>query len=177
MWFSQTLDTLVAWGQANLPVVIGGAAAFIALVAFFFPRRTRPEGLDPEKLASGMVLHTNPLSQPKATNWEPPEQSYADRRAALRREGQPVRVLVAMSSLRHGAHEGYVLDRSTGGLKLALRISAAVGNTLQVRAANAPDNVGFVAVVVRSCRQNGDHFEIGCEFEKTPPWNVLLLFG
>ena len=23
----------------------------------------------------------------------------------------------------------------------------------------------------------GDHFVIGSEFEKTPPWNVLLLFG
>ena len=22
-----------------------------------------------------------------------------------------------------------------------------------------------------------EFFEIGCEFEKTPPWNVLLLFG
>ncbi len=33
------------------------------------------------------------------------------------------------------------------------------------------------ALVVRSCRKNGEFYEIGCEFEKTPPWNVLLLFG
>ena len=36
---------------------------------------------------------------------------------------------------------------------------------------------GFVTVIVRSCRKNGDHYDAGCEFEKTPPWNVLLLFG
>jgi hypothetical protein len=53
----------------------------------------------------------------------------------------------------------------------------APGTTLQVKAVNAPDTIGFVTVIVRSCRKNGDHFEVGCEFEKTPPWNVLLLFG
>ena len=48
---------------------------------------------------------------------------------------------------------------------------------LQVKAKHAPDNTPFVTVLVRSCRPNDDHFELGCEFEKTPPWNVLLLFG
>jgi hypothetical protein len=179
MSFSQFLEDAATWCQANLPVVIGGGVALVILVVIFFPRRKKPAGLDPDKLASGYATHTNPLSEKKATNWDPPEQSYADRRAAVRREGQPVRVLVAAPGLRNGggAHEGYVLDRSTGGLKLALTTGATVGGTLQIRAANAPDTVGFVAVIVRSCRRTGDHFEIGCEFEKTPPWNVLLLFG
>jgi hypothetical protein len=32
-------------------------------------------------------------------------------------------------------------------------------------------------MAVRNCRDAGQHFELGCEFERTPPWNVLLLFG
>ena len=35
----------------------------------------------------------------------------------------------------------------------------------------------WVAVVVRNCKPTGTLFELGCEFEATPPWNVLLLFG
>jgi hypothetical protein len=58
-----------------------------------------------------------------------------------------------------------------------MSIAMAPGSTMQVRAVNAPDTVGFVTVIIRSCRKNTDFFELGCEFEKTPPWNVLLLFG
>ena len=48
---------------------------------------------------------------------------------------------------------------------------------MQVRAANAPETTPWVSVIVRSCRNAGQHFEVGCEFDRTPPWNVLLLFG
>jgi len=176
MFDSQSLEAATAWAQAHLPIVIGGAVALVAFVVVLFPRRKPPPTLDPEKLV-GPAGPANPLSEGKANNWDPPEHSYADRRAAVRREGPPVRVVVAAPGLRKGANEAYVIDRSTGGLKIALLQAVAVGGTLQVRAINAPETVGFVAVVVRSCRRNGDHFELGCEFEKTPPWNVLLLFG
>ena len=74
--------------------------------------------------------------------------------------------------------DGYVLDRSTGGLRIAVagRRSPPAAPCRCGRS-NAPDTIGFVTVVVRSCRKNGDYYEVGCEFEKTPPWNVLLLFG
>ena len=103
-------------------------------------------------------------------------QSYADRRTSLRREGAPVEVEVASPALR-GNNAGYVLDRSTGGLRLALASGMAPGSTLQVRAKHAPDNTPWVTVIVRNCHTDGEHFEVGCEFENTPPWNVLLLFG
>jgi hypothetical protein len=179
MAFSDFLADVATWGGEHLSLVIGLLVGLAILVALYLPRR-RPEpqqGLDPERLSPAHPSPVNPLSEGKATNWDPPEQSYADRRGAVRREGQLVRVLVASPMVRNGADEGYVLDRSTGGLKLAMKTAVVVGGTLQVRAAHAPDNVGFIAVIVRSCRENGDHFEVGCEFDKTPPWNVLLLFG
>ena len=30
---------------------------------------------------------------------------------------------------------------------------------------------------VRTCRQEGTAWELGCQFVRTPSWNVLLLFG
>ncbi len=101
----------------------------------------------------------------------------SDRRNSLRRDGPPVEVVVQSKAFKGGEAGGYVLDRSTGGLKLALSAGLTSGSTLQVKAKHAPDTTPWVTVLVRSCRENSDHYELGCEFEKTPPWNVLLLFG
>ncbi len=109
-------------------------------------------------------------------DWDAPEQSFSDRRGSVRREGPPVKVTVTSTALR-GEEMGYVLDRSTGGLKVALTVAVPAGATVKVRAQNAPDTVPWVTALVRSCRNAGRHFELGCEFDETPPWNVLLLFG
>jgi hypothetical protein len=176
MLFADVFETVRTWVMANLPLAVGGLVAilvltFLGLNAVF---RRRPNALDPTKLASA---NADPVTGEKALNWEPAEQSYADRRGAVRREGTPVRVAIAATTLRNGVAEGYVLDRSTGGLKIAAQVAVAPGSTVQVRAVDAPDTVGFVTLIVRSCRKNDEHYELGCEFEKTPPWNVLLLFG
>jgi hypothetical protein len=169
MPLSPLLDSLTAWALDNLPVVVGGVVAVVVLtVCFIRHRRGRPAA------ATGPP---NPLAAESALSWAPPEQSYADRRGAVRREGGPIRVTLASAAFRNGMGDGVVLDRSTGGLRIALSAALAPGSSVQVRATHAPDTVGFVTVIVRSCRKNGDVFEVGCEFEKTPPWNVLLLFG
>ncbi len=100
----------------------------------------------------------------------------SNRRNSLRRDGT-VEVVVQSPAFTGGEAPAYVVDRSTGGLRLALATGLAAGIALQVRAKHAPDTTPWVTVLVRSCRPTEDHFELGCEFEKTPPWNVLLLFG
>ena len=80
-------------------------------------------------------------------------------------------------AFKNGTNPGYVLDRSTGGLKLALEAGMAPGSSMQIRANHAPETTPWVTVIVRNCTDTGEHFEMGCEFDKTPPWNVLLLFG
>jgi PilZ domain len=100
----------------------------------------------------------------------------SNRRNSLRREGT-VEVVVQSPAFTGGEAPAYVVDRSTGGLRLALATGLAAGIALQVRAKHAPDTTPWVTVLVRSCRPTEGHFELGCEFEKTPPWNVLLLFG
>jgi hypothetical protein len=171
----QMLDTAIQWAAGNLPYVVGGGVAVAVVTLAMFLNRRR--GLDPAKLAAVAGTAPRPVERDKSAHWAPPEQSYADRRGAVRRDGQPVRVLVASTAFRNGAEDGYVVDRSTGGLRIALQSAVAPGSILQVRAVDAPDTIGFVTVIVRSCRKNTDFFEVGCEFEKTPPWNVLLLFG
>lgn len=172
----ELFDSARAWVAGNLPVAVGGLVAILALTFLAINTAFRRKTLDPAKLAPATAA-TGPATGEKALNWEPTEQSYADRRGSVRREGQPVRVTLAATTFRNGVADGYVLDRSTGGLKIAAQVQLAPGATMQVRAADAPDTVGFVTVIVRSCRKSEDHFELGCEFEKTPPWNVLLLFG
>jgi hypothetical protein len=181
MSISEMIDSASTWAMANLAVVIGGSVAIIALtIVCILTRQRRLTQM--ERLAaaaehlSGSSLH-KPLTEEKALEWEPPEHSYADRRGAVRREGTVVRVLLAAPPFRNGVGEGFVLDRSTGGLRIAVTTPLEPGITVQVRATNAPETVGFVGVLVRSCRKTGEFFELGCEFEKTPPWNVLLLFG
>lgn len=171
--FAQFLDTVRTFTEQNLPIVIGGGVAVIVLsVVFVMTYRRRGPGT-----ATLTPPSSTAVTQEKALSWAPPEQSYADRRGAVRREGAAVRVVLSSPTLRNGVNEGFVLDRSTGGLRIAITTALAPGSTVQVRAENAPDTIGFVTVIVRSCRKAGDHFELGCEFDKTPPWNVLLLFG
>ena len=181
MSISEIIDSASTWAMANLSIVIGGAVAIIALtIVCILTRQKRLSQI--ERLAaaattmSGSSVH-KPLTEEKALEWEPPEHSYADRRGAVRREGTVVRVMLAAPPFRNGVGEGFVLDRSTGGLRIAVTTPLEPGITIQVRATNAPETVGFVGVLVRSCRKTGEFYELGCEFEKTPPWNVLLLFG
>lgn len=105
------------------------------------------------------------------------EDGFADRRGAIRREGTPTRIFASSPAFKQKIETGWVLDRSTGGLRLALGLPVPPGGGLQIRAENAPDTIPWVSVIVRSCKHTGDHYEVGCAFETTPPWNVLLLFG
>lgn len=171
--FAEIVDKLIA--GPNLPFTIGAGVAILVVTAATVMTFRRRTPLDEAVLASPSA--GNPPKNEKALNWAPPEQSYADRRGSVRREGVPVRVLLSSPSFRNGVADAFVVDRSTGGLRFVSETAIAPGSALQVRAVNAPDTVGFVTVIVRSCRKEADNFIIGSEFDKTPPWNVLLLFG
>jgi hypothetical protein len=104
-------------------------------------------------------------------------ETVGDRRENLRREGAPVKVHLSSPSFKKKTNYGYVVDRSTGGLRIAMTMAMAPGSSLMIKADNAPETTPWVSVIVRNCRNAGQHFELGCEFEQTPPWSVLLLFG
>jgi PilZ domain len=159
--FAQSLVEL----KPYLPVIIGGGVSCVVLTILairFAPigkRRRQSSDLKKQEM------------------WSPPEGAGADRRMKPRREGQPVPVYLSSAGLQSQSTAAFVIDRSSGGLKIVSAKPIPTGSTVQVLAENAPDNIPWTTVVVRSSRESGNGHELGCEFEKTPPWNVLLLFG
>ncbi len=147
----------------SIPVVVGLLVGLGILGFFTLRKRKTKRFRAPRRSGSGDI--------------DEYEESFANRRTSVRRDGVPVQVNLTSPTLRGGRNDGYVLDRSTGGLRVAVTAAISAGTVLQVRADNAPDTVPWVTILVRSCRDTGPHFELGCEFEKTPPWNILLLFG
>ena len=103
--------------------------------------------------------------------------SKTERRNAVRRGGNPIAILISDAEARSKPTNGYVIDRSTGGLCLTVPDEVMAGTVLSVRTLNAPESIPWVQVHVKSCRANAGEFELGCQFVRTPPWSVMLLFG
>jgi hypothetical protein len=102
--------------------------------------------------------------------------SVRERRAAPRRSGLAVPVL--LSRAEGGVRmEAFVSDRSLTGLGILIHLPFARGTQLTVRPRNGNDKSPSVKLQVRTCRQKGKHWLLGCQFLKSPPANVLLLFG
>jgi hypothetical protein len=122
-----------------------------------------------------------PRSPKKDSPPAPPDPfvhgSATERRIALRRSGKAVEVLITDAEVKEEPSRGWVVDRSTGGLCLEVIKEVEPGTVLSVRTVNAPKTVSWVQVEVKSCRAVDGNWEIGCQFVKTPPWSVMLLFG
>jgi hypothetical protein len=100
-----------------------------------------------------------------------------ERRTSSRREGSTVEVFISDAEIKTTPAQGWVVDRSLGGVCLRARTAFAVGTILSLRPCNAPSVAPWVQVEVKSCRQQENIWEVGCQFVQTPPYGVLLLFG
>jgi hypothetical protein len=114
-----------------------------------------------------------------SVDWEDydPRRRYGDKRTSNRRQGGFVPLFLSSPAFTGGVCVGVVLDRSTGGLRIASEVEVRPGQPLNVIAEAAPPGTPWVAVTVRNCTKERNRFILGCEFATTPPWNVLLLFG
>ena len=159
----------INWAQFSdyLPYIVGiGVALLILGIITLRPKKRSPD----HKLL-------NVVKKARASDPDMEIDSHGNRRSSVRRDGKLVRIDVASPSFRNKVESGYVLDRSTGGLRIAMSFPMTPGSAVQIRAANAPENIPWTTIIIRSSRDAGEHHEFGCEFEETPPWNVLLLFG
>lgn len=164
-----------ALALAPLPAELywaSAAAAAVFLVAGGRAARPLIRSLR-ERAARAAV--TQAADTDRADNWLPPTPRACDRRRATRRGGQLVAVEVAQVPGGR-ADEGVVRDRSSVGLGLASDHPYPVGAVLYVRPAGEGD-FPWVEVTVRSCRDGGDHYLVGVQFQREVPWNVLLRFG
>lgn len=102
-----------------------------------------------------------------------------NRRATPRRKGNSVEVVLTHDDDKT-ALRGWVLDRSAGGICILTEKSVAEGITLRVRPCNASTTTPWTAIIVRSCRKGAveyNQFELGCQFEQPPNYNLLMMFG
>jgi hypothetical protein len=99
------------------------------------------------------------------------------RRAHLRRCGNPVDVLIDDLGSADEPTPAVVVERSMGGLCLSLDRPVNPGTTLRVRALHAPGDLPWVLMSVKRCRQNGERWEAGCQYLDSLPLSVVLLFG
>ena len=147
-----------------LPLVIGVGIGltFLVVAKTIFSRTARvpPPPLD------------------KKAEYDPFAQgSPTEQRKAFRRTGNPVDVHYALPDNKKQTNLGWVFDRSVGGLGLVTAENFASGTVLAVRPVRSGEATPWVEVTVRSSRPADGGFELGCQFVKTPPWSVLLLFG
>jgi hypothetical protein len=113
---------------------------------------------------------------------EPVQDPYAlgslsEQRLAPRRTGNAIGLLLRDPEGKGPERSGWVLDRSVGGLSIQLDGALEPGTVWQVRPRKAPEGTPWIKVEVRSCVMEDGAWKIGCQFEKTPTWNVLMLFG
>jgi hypothetical protein len=103
-----------------------------------------------------------------------------DQRNMHRRQGNPIQVHVASPDDKNNPEIGSVLDRSMGGMRLALFGEVAVGTVISIHPLHADAIVPWVDLEVRSCKPSTempDQFEVGCQYVKSPPYSIQLLFG
>ncbi len=146
---------------------VAGAGMAAAFLAFFVGRR---------------LFVKQPTVLPKAP--EPPPSpdpfeigSRSEKRASPRRKGSSVEVELLTEGQAGPPMTGWVHDRSMGGLGIRVEREVECGTVLKVRPRNAPLTAPWVEVEVRNCKPEDDAWQLGCSFRKTPPYNVLLLFG
>jgi hypothetical protein len=119
-----------------------------------------------------------PVKTPKQEPGDPfVHGSPTEQRKAFRREGNPVEVLIVQIASGAVQGEGFVIDRCVGGLGLFVEQPLEVGKHLNVRPTNAPPITPWVEIIVKSCRASNPGYEVGCQFVRTPPWAILLMFG
>jgi hypothetical protein len=142
-------------------------------------RRSRKQSLAPpeEDVPNGVVT-------PEALKYlKTPEEDLAylqtapERRTSVRRWGNPVEVQILSRLTSANLLRGVIINRSTGGLAILVDDAYDQGDILTVRAAQAPPDVSGVDVEVRSCREAGRNWVIGCKYTETPAWNAVAWFG
>jgi hypothetical protein len=100
-----------------------------------------------------------------------------ERRSTPRRKGNPVPVAIADSDGEADPIQGWVVDRSAGGLRLLVDDSVPAGTVLNVRPIKAAPSFPWVQVKVKSCYPERKSWNLGCQFVRKMSWEELQQFG
>lgn len=103
--------------------------------------------------------------------------STKERRSTPRRKGNPISVHVTDGEETGDPFQGWVVDRSAGGLRLLVDEAIPAGTLLKVRPTKAHAAFPWVAVKVKSCYPERKSWNLGCQFLEKLSWEDLQLFG
>jgi len=159
----------------GLAFVVALAIAGLVVLVFFGHNSVsygQPRRWQPAPGMGSFEPRTNPVTATPS-----PVQNLRNRRQWPRRRGNPVAVLIADVPDTAEPVPGVVIDRSRGGLCLASPQPVAMGAFLQVRASASPDDLPWIRVEVRHCRQRADRWLMGCKFEHRLSTKEMLPFG
>ncbi len=131
---------------------------------------------DPEGALAGLKKFGRGTARTRTYRDPGTGKDGTERRIHVRRGGEPVPVWISESPDGAAQKDALVLDRSRGGLLLRLDEPLPAGAVRYVRAHNAPEDLEWIQLEVRSSRQR-DGWLTGCKFSTELPWGVILMFG
>jgi PilZ domain len=159
----------ISLSDPSVWLALGSGFAVVLVFLLLGRRHRRPAAI--------AVIGENASEAKTVDDWPPNPNQPDERRRTSRRSGVPTAIQMVEAKKFGKVQEGFVLDRSSGGLRVATERPLPTGSVLQVRPTNAPPETPWVIVIIRSCKESGDFFEIGCQFQEVVPWHVLLMFG
>lgn len=101
----------------------------------------------------------------------------AERRATPRRKGNPVSVYLAKGPSGGEPFQGWVVDRSAGGIRLLVDEPLEAGHLLTVRPVKVPASFPWVQLKVKNCYPERKSWCVGCQFVHRLAWDDLQHFG
>jgi PilZ domain len=100
-----------------------------------------------------------------------------ERRSSPRRKGNPVPILLSNAGVSMDSFQGWVIDRSAGGLRILVDQQVSVGTIMSVRPAKAHGSFPWLEVEIRSCQPERSSYALGVKFVVKPAWSELQGFG
>jgi hypothetical protein len=136
----------------------------------FFGRRALLRG------AGEVTGPCSPVPQKALEGSSAPPAVFVEQRRAPRRWGNPIQVQVRDGLPSTKPMQGWVMNRSAGGLGLSVAQPVTAGTFLSVRVALASESIPWVVVEVKACQPLAGRWLLCCQFVQAPPAEVLLLF-
>jgi hypothetical protein len=159
------MNIFVAAGGIGFAVM---AAIIVAGIVLTRKRRSGGATISASRPAEAAPPALDPFIQGSAT----------EKRQTPRRGKNPVRILVTDAARKGKPREGWVMDRSHGGLRLRLPPGKKIreGTILRVCALESSP-LAWVEVLATYCVDENSGRTVGCQFVSEPPSEVLWTFG
>jgi hypothetical protein len=166
-WLVGTFGPIIAWQFSS-----GGVKTLRVALS---PDEVCKDATVVERISAALAAPGEGSEAARDTGGPPDGKGAGGRREGARWKGRPKRVW-----LLTGDEEPFlcwVTDRGRGGLGIVVTRLVPIGTAIMVRPADAPANVPWVRLEVRSCRRKGPRWHIGCQYTEELPSMLRLQLG